>query len=763
MHRISIALLFFASITTSTLFSSQATCQAPAISQEIVPFRVTSGTVQNRSKKDSTIFRHLVAFDGADSMQIQFGETSLPTGTMLRLTSILDGAVQHHRAETLQQWQNKSAWFNGSMVVVELVAEPNTPKANVSITSVAYLYNTGDERSICGPTDDRELSDVARCARAMPIGCTAWIIDDANHQFLTAGHCSTNGYFDINTVEFNVPLSSSSGAYMHPGPEDQYATDATSFQHGYSGIGDDWGYFGCFPNTETGLTHFQAQGGEYYITSMPPSVSNQEIDITGYGTVSNPVSPTWNGVQKIHIGPYMVRSGTAIGYATDTSGGNSGSPVLNLATGEAIGIHTNAGCTSGGGNNWGCGMNNTGLQNALANPLGVCIPIETGACCSGVVCSISSEDNCLSMGGVYQGDDTECDILSCNPPLLIYYPSGIPDFLDPYGGTSVPINVMAGSSEPVENSGTLHWKVGDGDWMETPLLPANASDYGAVFPYLDCGATVEWYITFMTQDGDEFASPINAPENPWVASAYSGREDVFYDNFQLNMGWLPIAGAEYGNWDRVVPSGTGDFCEPATAFGGSGMCFLTGNNYHEDIDNGTTMLYSPSIQLDMSENPVLSYYRWFSNGSNCGGTNAYEDIMTVDVSIDGGSNWSPVEVVGPMGDDVEGGWRYVEFDMTEIINETGIVDIYLLFTCGDEDGPSIVEAALDNVQITRTYCGQPPACYIADIDKDGVVGVADLLLVIDQWGSDGYADVNGDGIVNVLDLLAIVDVWGTCP
>jgi hypothetical protein len=52
---------------------------------------------------------------------------------------------------------------------------------------------------------------------------------------------------------------------------------------------------------------------------------------------------------------------------------------------------------------------------------------------------------------------------------------------------------------------------------------------------------------------------------------------------------------------------------------------------------------------------------------------------------------------------------------------------------------------------------------MADIDKDGVVGVADLLMVIDQWGTDGSADVNVDGIVNVADLLAIVDAWGSCP
>jgi hypothetical protein len=48
----------------------------------------------------------------------------------------------------------------------------------------------------------------------------------------------------------------------------------------------------------------------------------------------------------------------------------------------------------------------------------------------------------------------------------------------------------------------------------------------------------------------------------------------------------------------------------------------------------------------------------------------------------------------------------------------------------------------------------------ADINQDGVVGVADLLLVIDQWGStDAPADVDGDGIVGVNDVLLVVAAW----
>jgi V8-like Glu-specific endopeptidase len=652
------------------------------------------------------------------------------------------------------------------MVLVELVAEPKTNPAQISIVSLSNIVYIGGERTICGPTDDRTLSYVARCARAMPIGCSSWIIDDANHQFLTAGHCALSGYNDIQTVEFNVPLSSGSGVYQHPGPEDQYATDPASFQFGYSGIGDDWAYFGCYPNTETGLTHFQAQEGEYYqLSSTPPQVTNQQITIVGYGTVSFPVSPMWNGVQKTHTGPHVYFGGTTIGYETDTTGGNSGSPVLNESTGEAIGIHTNGGCGSSGGNNWGCGINNSGLQFALANPLGVCVQGVTGACCINSSCSVDSETNCLALGGEYQGDGTTCESSPCNPPLTIDYPDGRPSFISPYGETSVAINITAGTSEPAQDSGNLHYKHGLFDWIEVPLVQNSEYDYTATFPYIDCGQEIDWFISVDTVDGDVVESPAGAPETSWHAAAFSGSENVFTDNFQSHLGWMVFNDAQEGSWVRGVPSEGGDRCDPPSDADGSGLCYVTGNSDDEDLDGGMTMLYSPLITLNMDNAPTLSYYRWFSNGADCDGTNAHEegDVLQVDISSDGGGSFSSLETIGPDGAQAEGGWYLSEFYLPDVIEAEGVIDMQLMFTAVDDNMSSIVEAAVDGVSISESVCGDPPACYLADVDKDGEVGVIDLLAVIDQWGTGGSADVNGDGVVDVGDLLAIVDAWGQCP
>ncbi len=51
----------------------------------------------------------------------------------------------------------------------------------------------------------------------------------------------------------------------------------------------------------------------------------------------------------------------------------------------------------------------------------------------------------------------------------------------------------------------------------------------------------------------------------------------------------------------------------------------------------------------------------------------------------------------------------------------------------------------------------------ADITGDGMINVADLLLVITNWGSVGAGDINHSGTVDVGDLLMVITNWGLCP
>ena len=338
-----------------------------------VDISTDSGLITNDTGRAQVIYSEEVRVSKADWIRLEFGEVLLSgqpdtiDESLLIITSLGDGATQYLSARHVEEWQHTSAYFNGDAVRVEIFSAEGTGPNRVEILSAAAGDPDGlDQRSICGATDDRTLSDIARAGRYFPAGCTAWIIGD--RCLLSAGHCVASG----GVVQFNVPLSTGGGSPVSPPPEDQYSVDPSSMQYTNGGIGNDWSYFGCFDNSNTGLSVYEAQGDLYDLAASAPAVSGQTIRITGYGTTSSPVPNSWNLAQKTHTGPYTFRSGTTIQYAVDTTGGNSGSPVLDESTGLAIGIHTNAGCSSGGGANSGTAIHNAGLQNALANPRGVC-------------------------------------------------------------------------------------------------------------------------------------------------------------------------------------------------------------------------------------------------------------------------------------------------------------------------------------------------------------------------------------------------------
>ena len=332
-----------------------------------------------------------------------------------------------------------------------------------------------------------------------------------------------------------------------------------------------------------------------------------------------------------------------------------------------------------------------------------------------------------------------------DPAVNIDYPNGQPALVDPNGGTMVEIDVTDGTSSPV--SGKLHWNAGDG-WGWTAL----DANYNATFHMgFDCGASVDWYISIDTADGDTVVSPYGAPGSTWNALAYSGSDVTFDDDFNTDMGWDVANSAGTGNWERVTPSNGGARCDNPTDADGSGMCYVTGNGVDEDVDDGSTTLTSPVMEF--GEGAILSYSRWYSNGADCGGADPNNDEFFVDVSYNGGA-WTNLETVGPF-DQSSGGW----YDITHTLSGSGTIAVR--FVCGDLNSGSIIEAAVDAVSIKDSYCDE--ATCTGDADGDAMVGVSDILIVIDMWGQSGGAgDINGDGAVNVGDLLTIVDAWGPC-
>ncbi len=348
-----------------------------------------SGLLANDAQELAAVYAIEVASEFAPWVRVRFEETALAgdtgqgDGSFIRIVSLTDNAEQILTAEALAQWGYTSALFNGPVVRVEVWSHPGTGPSRVVVKSliagptvVASGPGTGGILDLCGD-DNRVPSADNRVARLVgPVGvCTSWMFNDTNHTFLSAGHCAPG---QSSVVQFNCPLSDSSGLITNPPPEDQYAVDGASVKKDTVGTSNDWSYFGVFPNSNTGLTPFQRYGGQFYTLAAAPSAVNvanpQTIRCTGYGVVTTPIDPTLNSVQQTDAGPYTFYStaGTypIIRYSVDTTGGNSGSPVIDLSTNLAIGIHYLAGCNAGG--NQGTACNNANLVAAIAAPLSVC-------------------------------------------------------------------------------------------------------------------------------------------------------------------------------------------------------------------------------------------------------------------------------------------------------------------------------------------------------------------------------------------------------
>ncbi|REJ83668.1 MAG: hypothetical protein DWQ36_03675 [Acidobacteria bacterium] len=619
---------------------------------------VDSGPVANRSAEQAVVFATEIAVDDATSLRLFFDDTSLAqapdhrSSAFLRITSLHDGAVQTLDGEELVQWRGSSAFFNGDAVRLELVAPPGAPASRVRVSEVMVGERFVGDRSICGPTDDRTESFDPRDARISPVGCSAWLIDDANGCFLTAGHC-TGDSFDV--VEFNVPHSDPDGTNNHPPPSDQYAIDLSSLQWDQTVIGNDWAYFGAFPNSETEQTPSEVQGA-FYTLGLPASATlGDTIRITGYGSTDGVLLPgNLNQVQKTHTGPLTAISGSVLQYAVDTTGGNSGSAIFDETLGQAIGIHTNAGCGPGGGANNGMGLNNAGVQSALAAPIGIC-----------------------SAGP---------------PPLLVERVSPLPELILPTG-----TDVFFGISDrtgavATPDQANLVYDVGDGDQSVPLVPPIRTSAWIAQFPELSCGDAVSWKVT--ATDGPLTVhhpfSAQNSADRRYHTFVGEGFDTTFRDDFETDQGWTVFDDPSLtdGSWERGLPSGYGMRGDPPWDGDGTGSLYATGlPGGNNDVDGGPTILTSPALDASDPEAHV-SYWRWFDDAG------ASDDSMVVEVSDDDGASWTLLETIGP---NVIGEWTRQTFRVADFVDTTD--QFRIRFTVSDLVTGNIVEAAVDGVML----------------------------------------------------------------
>lgn len=219
----------------------------------------------------------------------------------------------------------------------------------LSLLLTSSLQAYGIE-SICGDKDDRVLSYDSKIGRLSTgdkhLGCTVTMI--SKDCGITAGHCKPA----LEYAEFQVPLSTSDGKTLPSKLEDKYYIDQDSIitQEGHYSLGNDWALVNFKKNEITGKFPGEVQG--YYKIGLRIPQIGDKIVITGHGVDHDDKEK--NGVQQTHFGYVTSKSTTSsrFSYNADTTGGNSGSSILNHKN-EIIGIHTNGGCSKYGGENTG--------------------------------------------------------------------------------------------------------------------------------------------------------------------------------------------------------------------------------------------------------------------------------------------------------------------------------------------------------------------------------------------------------------------------
>lgn len=344
------------------------------------------------------------------------------------------------------------------------------------------------------------------------------------------------------------------------------------------------------------------------------------------------------------------------------------------------------------------------------------------------------------------------------------YPAGLPDVVVPNQSATLMVNALAVSDSPVPGTGMISYRVGNaGPFTTVNMTQVSPNQYEAALPAASCPETIEFYVSVEAASAGVVTDPANAPASTFSAVAASGTiTEVLYD-FELNPGWTVSSTATDGGWDNNpgVPVSGCDRGNPSADFDGSGQCWLTDNSAasacNSDVDNGSTTLTSQVLDLSGLSSPRVSYARWFSNSD---GDGPETDRLIVEISSNGGANWSNLETVGPTttspNPEVLGGW----FVKTYAIPASA--QFRIRFIAEDIGAQSVVEAGIDAFEIYDFECDA--VSVPGDMNCDGVVSVGDIgAFVLALTDPTGYAvqfpdcdinqgDINMDGFVTVSDI-----------
>jgi hypothetical protein len=315
------------------------------------------------------------------------------------------------------------------------------------------------------------------------------------------------------------------------------------------------------------------------------------------------------------------------------------------------------------------------------------------------------------------------------PALRFEYVDLLPSTIPPDVPTRFRIRITNAAQQVVAGSALLIYRTATAGFATpSPLRPLGGGLFEVELPAAPCETTIEYHLSAAGGGGAVVTDPLDAPANLHSVRAIR-YEQLFDDDFEDDLGWEVITeggASTTGVWTRVIPVGTS--AQPAydysTDYGR--YCFITGQHFggdnpgSNDVDGGPVRLISPVIPVPPFDAEV-AYSRWFYTYTASG----TPDMLTVEMSRDGGASWVVVETV-----DTTQGWTTYSFRLSEFPDAVGN-QLRIRFTTSDIPfpGDSLTEAAVDEFHVRAIECSSVRG----DADGDGDVDLADLARLPGCW------------------------------
>lgn len=233
-----------------------------------------------------------------------------------------------------------------------------------------------------------------------------------------------------------------------------------------------------------------------------------------------------------------------------------------------------------------------------------------------------------------------------------------------------------------------------------------ASTQGALFDYVTNSNGIAFDNALVAGNYDIIAgkwgyvtSSVNVNAVPGNATITVYLRKGYYDDYVFDNFWKVFGNATTGMWVRAEPVGTSYFGFPIQTdfdlqsdFGEN--CYVTGNSSQnvggDDVDDGTTILESPVMDLSTYSDPYMTYSYWFIH-ADLNQQGPGNDYFAVEVS-DGITTKEVARYEG-----LDNQWTTDSIRLTDHITLTNNVKVR--FITLDVSPGHIVEAAVDQFTI----------------------------------------------------------------